>query len=118
MKEELNLPKILYNIAGTFEFELLIELILRYWEHPFADDPEFRNTLFEEAAVVLRQSSDGVSFGELPPKEVNLVFAIWHVESSFVSNETNLETKKMREKWLATIKQRLPSCFCSQDLLD
>ena len=117
MTEQLNLPKILYSLTGTFEFELLIELMLKYWEHPFADHPEFRNTLYEEVAVILRESSNGVRYGELPPKQVKLVFAVWHVESSFVVNDSNPETKKLREEWLSTIRRRLPSCFSGQDML-
>ena len=44
MTSELNLPKILYQITGTLEYELLIELLLRNYDHPLVDEYEYRNT--------------------------------------------------------------------------
>ena len=63
MNDELNLPKILYQITGTFEYELLIELLLRNFNHPLADDPEFRNTIIETVAELLNRASKGETFG-------------------------------------------------------
>ena len=118
MNEEADLPRILYDITGTFEFELLIELMLRYWEHPFAAHDDYRNTLFEDVATVLRQAAEGKSFGGMPPKEMNVVFAVWYVESSLLEGEAEGETNARREQWLATIRKSLPSCFCEQDRLN
>ena len=117
MTDPLNLPKILYQITGTFEYELLIELLLRHWQHPLADDEQFRNAIIEDAAVILRESASGVRYGNLPPNEVNLVFAVCHVESLFVANAGEGESRELREKWLSRIRQALPSCFSPQDLL-
>jgi len=41
--------------AGLFEAELLLELMLRHWSHPFASDANFRNELLETAVGVLQQ---------------------------------------------------------------
>ena len=38
------------KLSGLFEAELLLELMLRYWNHPLADDRDFRNNLLENAA--------------------------------------------------------------------
>lgn len=114
----MTLPRILYEITGTFEFELLIELLLRHWGHPLADDEDFRNNLFEGTASVLRQAADGAAFGDLAAEKVNLVFATWHVESSLALHETDSVAQEGRKLWLEKIKRALPSCFCDPGLLD
>jgi hypothetical protein len=45
--------------SGLYEAELLIELMLRHWQHPLAEDGEFRNNLLEGAADVLRSCVAG-----------------------------------------------------------
>ena len=49
------------QFCGLFEAELLIELMLRYWGHPSANDREVVEYLVEAAAEVLsRKSRRGV----------------------------------------------------------
>jgi hypothetical protein len=117
MTEELNLPKILYHVTGTFEYELLVELVLRHWEHPFAADEEYRNFLLESTAELLAQASSGVQYGEMPANETNLIYALWYVESSATSQEPESAELAKRKKWLKAMRKSLPSCFCSQDML-
>ena len=118
MNEELNLPKILFDISGTFEFELLIELMLKHWEHPLAADDEFRNDVMESAASVLHQAAEGEApTSDMRPNDVNLIFSVWHVESLFVAAEPDSDLKKSRERWLDAIKRSLPSCFCDPEFL-
>ena len=119
MNEQLNLPKLLYGITGTFEFELLIELLLRQWNHPLALNEEYRNDLMEAVAEALNQAGQGKSLTEeMKPNEVNMIFAAWHIETSLVANEQDQDLKKQREQWLLSLRRSLPSCFCNQDLLD
>jgi hypothetical protein len=54
--------------SGLFEAELLLELMLRFWEHPLAADRDFRNDLLENAADALRSSISGQQLiEEIPP---------------------------------------------------
>jgi hypothetical protein len=101
--------------SGLFEAELLIELMLRYWNHPLAADAEFRNHLLESAAEVLRASIAGQQFMEdLPPKHMNFVAAVWYVEWSALHNG-EVERKVQRRKWLDKVHKAVPSCFCPPD---
>jgi len=60
--------------TGLFEAELLIQLMLRYWEHPLAADSDYRNHLLESACEVLRSSIAGERLMEdIPPKQMNFV---------------------------------------------
>lgn len=52
------------RFCGLFEAELLVDLMLRYWEHPCAGDEEVANYLLEAAAEVLMRSKDGSVFLE------------------------------------------------------
>jgi hypothetical protein len=38
--------------CGTFEGELLLNLMLKYWQHPMHSDLAFRNETLETAAEV------------------------------------------------------------------
>ena len=40
-------------ICSLFESEVLIWLLLRTWQHPFAEDATYRNELLESATAVL-----------------------------------------------------------------
>ena len=40
-------------ICSLFESEVLVWLLLRSWDHPLAEDADFRNQLLETAAAVL-----------------------------------------------------------------
>jgi hypothetical protein len=57
--------------------------MLRFWEHPFADDKEYRQNLLESAAEALRFNLSGIQLPpNLKPDELNLVAAIWFAEST------------------------------------
>lgn len=107
--------------TGLFEAELLVELMLRYWRHPFAAKREFRNVLLEKAADALRLAAEGQQLiEELPAKDTNLVAAIWYVEWSAVVDTMQTKSKsfKARQRWLETVRRALPSCFCDPTLLE
>jgi hypothetical protein len=102
--------------SGLFEAELLIELMLRYWAHPYAADEEFRHELLERAAEALRACIAGQQLmQELPPKHMNFVAAVWYSEWSSVNN--GAEDKGKRQAWLNKIRRAIPSCFCPPDRL-
>jgi len=115
---ELNLPAILFNVTGTFEYELLIELMLRHWNHPLADESEYRNELLEAVAELLARASQGTSFGDMPAHETNLVYAVWFIESESIGHDDHSAILVLRKQWLDAVRRALPSCFCSQDLLE
>lgn len=104
-------------LSGLFEAELLVELMLRYWEHPLAADEEFRNELLEGAAGVLRSCIAGQQMvKDLPPEQMNLVAALWYVEWNALSTGA-ADTQGLRKRWLDTVRQAIPSCFCPPDSL-
>jgi hypothetical protein len=104
-----------------FEGELLIELMLRYWKHPRADDSDYRNYLIETAAQVLRKSIEGNKLLEdVPPHQMNLIAAAWYAEWVNVQDESSEITEtelQKRKDWLHALKQSIPSCFCDQNNL-
>src|SRR6185369_7342524 len=115
-----SVAKACLRFTGLFEAELLTELLLRFWNHPLADDPEFRSGLLETAAEVLRMSANGERlFEELHPQKVNFVAAIWYVESVSLAERSDVQPaeRELREKWLDTLLTALPSCFCDPELL-
>jgi len=103
--------------SGLFEAELLIELMLRYWQHPLAADNEFRNALLEGTAEVLRAAVAGQQvMADIPPKHMNFVAAVWYAEW----NSLNLgaeDPRSRRRKWLNRVRKAIPSCFCTPDRL-
>jgi hypothetical protein len=108
------------RFTGLFEAELLTELMLRFWNHPLADDSAFRSGLLEAAAEVLRMSANGERlFQELDPQRVNFVAAIWHAESVSLAERGDIPSteRALREKWLNALLKSVPSCFCDPDLL-
>ena len=107
------------DLCQLFEAELLLELMLRYWAHPRADDREFRSHLLETATEVLREAVGGASFIEgVVPSNMNFVAAVYYAETrSFEESADTPSAKKARQDWLATIGRSLPSCFCDPDLL-
>lgn len=119
MSRKKNLPKLLFELSGTFEFELLVELLLRYWPHPLADDVEYRNGLIDAAAEVLLESSRGVFLMEaIPPRDMNIVAAVWYAEHTSLQTEPPEDSEKnQRLLWLIQIRKALPSCFCDQSML-
>ncbi len=108
------------NLTGLFEAELLVELMLRYWRHPLADDADFRQCLLEAAAGVLKASVHGQQLlEELPAQHMNLVAAVWYAEASSLDAEPNPsgEHYEKRREWSDTIRRAIPSCFCNPELL-
>ncbi|MFL5241070.1 MAG: hypothetical protein ACJ8FY_03095 [Gemmataceae bacterium] len=102
--------------SGLFEAELLIELMLRHWAHPFADDTDFRNDLLEGAAEVLRASVAGQEMLEgVLPQHMNFVAAVWYAEWNSVNSSA--APKGERQVWLDKVRQAIPSCFCPPDSL-
>lgn len=106
------------RFTGLFECELLVELMLRFWNHPCASNESFRNALLESAAEVLRAAVNRQQFlAEVAPANMNLVSALWYAESSTLEAETDLasEERAGREQWLALVRRTLPSCFVDPD---
>jgi hypothetical protein len=106
--------------AGLFEAELLVELMLRFWHHPSADDSDYRNHLLENAVEALRLAVAGQGLLEgIAAADTNLVAAIWYVEWQSLANATETEGKEFhaRQQWLETVRRTLPSCFCDPEEL-
>lgn len=116
-----SIPKACLRFTGLFEAELLTELMLRFWNHPRANDSDFRSALLEATAEVLKASAEGESlFQELAPANVNFVAAMWYAESVSLSHEDSASEpeRHQREQWLSAVEKALPSCFCNPDLLN
>lgn len=106
------------EFTGLFEAELLLELMLRYWQHPLAGDRDFRCSLLEQAASVLQAAVDGMQlFDEIAAENTTLVAALWYVESMELQQETGekVVARDQRKQWLDRVRQALPSCFCNPD---
>ena len=107
------------DFSGLFESEVLTELLLRYWEHPLADDKEFRNNLLEAATDALRYAATGRKLiDSLPAQKTNFIVAIWYSESVSIStNDVDIPPDIMQERkaWLDRIKRSIPSCFREPD---
>ena len=103
--------------AGLFEAELLTELMLRYWQHPLADDQNYRNDLLESATGVLEHAANGERLLEtLAPEETNFVVALWYSEWAAMpasAAEDSPELHERRKKWLEDVRRAIPSCFSS-----
>jgi len=103
------------ELTGLFEAELLVELMLRFWQHPLADDREFRNDLLEKTAEILRQAVAGVRVMEVVRAEnTNFVAAMWYGEWT-ATQELIGESVEGRKRWLDTVQRAMPSCFCNPD---
>jgi hypothetical protein len=101
--------------SGLFEAELLTELMLRYWNHPFAADADFRSELLERAASALRTCLAGQALmKDIPPLHMNFVAALWYAEWSDVEAGSQ---DPDRRQWLERVQKALPSCFCGPDRL-
>ena len=103
-----------------FEGELLTELMLRYWQHPLAEDAEFRNDLIENATKALRLSIEGNNLIEgLPPEYISFIAALWYAEWSSLQNASAEEIPESvlqkREACLRALRRAVPSCFCNPD---
>jgi hypothetical protein len=107
-------------LCQMFEAELLLELMLRHWRHPLADDTEFRNHLLETATAVLDEAVRGTSLIEgVSPADMNFIAAVYYAELR-ASEETHdsPEQHQAREVWLTNVRRCLPSCFCDPGLLE
>lgn len=109
-----------FRLTGLFEAELLIELMLRYWHHPYCDQRDFGQQLLENAAEALRLSISGTQLIDgLMPEHMNLVAAAYYVEWSAVSAmpsdpSTDAELQG-RVDWLIAIRRAIPGSFCNPD---
>jgi hypothetical protein len=103
--------------SGLFEAEVLIELMLRHWQHPLALDADFRNDLLESAANVLRSCVTGqtVMLG-IPPEQMNFIAAVWYAEWNALQSGAE-DPEALRKAWLHTVRKAIPSCFCPPDHL-
>ena len=118
---EKRIAQISLNFTGLYESELLVELMLRYWNHPNANDADFRNGLLETAAEALRAAVAGQPLIEgMPSDQINLVSAIWIAEWTRIENDSDVTAQERTgvEAWLATLRRAVPACFCDQQLLD
>lgn len=108
------------RVTGLFEAELLTELMLRFWRHPFADDADFRNDLLERAAEALQLAVAGNELiSGLPGAKMNLVAALWYAERATIEGplSSSLPAIPARVAWLHAVQHALPSCFCDPELL-
>ena|SRR6266849_9811804 len=117
MAKRKSIAKQCLAFSGLFEVELLVELILRHWQHPLAADAIFRNNLLEQAVEAIRLSISGKRLiQEIAPENMNYVAAIWYVEwNALASGAEDPEGK--RQSWLVALKHSIPSCFCDPDRL-
>jgi hypothetical protein len=106
-------------VCQLFEGELLLELMLRYWQHPLADDREFRNEMIEAVTTVLQEAVAGSYFIEgMSPANMNFVAAVYYAELRGCEDAASAgDETKLRHKWLTAVRRSLPSCFCEPDLL-
>ena len=109
-----------YDLCQTFEAELLLELMFRYWKHPLADDSEFRGQLLETVAAILEEAVHGTSLIEgLSAPNMNFVAAVYYAEIRACEEPVNSpEIKEQRDAWLTNLRHCLPSCFCEPEMLD
>jgi hypothetical protein len=108
-------------MCALFESELLIWLMLRNWNHPFAEDRDFRSQLLESATDVLAaavgQGNHPTFLEGVPAKDMNLVAAVWYCECLAVEHLHSSDNEEClaRTDWLDKVRRALPSCFCAVD---
>jgi len=109
-----------FELTSLFEAEVLVQLMLWKWNHPFANDGEFANALLEDAAAALREAVDGKQLLEdLAPSDVNFIAAVWYAERIAVETPgADPSTIDARNAWLSALRHALPSCFCDPRDLD
>ena len=102
------------EITGLFEAEVLVWLMLKCFQHPFADNREFVDDLLEDASEALRAASRGQQIIEgMPATSLNLVAAIWYAENcSLEEKQADPTTADARTAWLFAVRRTWPSCFC------
>lgn len=117
----MSIAEMALSFTGSFEAEVLLELMLRYWQHPFADDAEFRNDLLESASTILQASVQGKRhLEEVTPSSMNLISSIWVAEILALQLQSGEQDGRTQERnnWLQSVRRALPSCFCNQDNLE
>jgi len=109
------------DFTGLYEAELLVELMLRFWKHPMADDKGFRTIVLEQAAESLQQAVMGTAcLDELSAENTNFVAAVWCAEQVTWIDEEEGELAKSpaRKRWRADVIRSIPSCFVDPGMLD
>jgi hypothetical protein len=108
------------ELTSLFEAEVLVQLMLRHWRHPLADDGEHAHSLLENAAEALRESIQGVTLIQgVPPSDMNLIAAVWYVEDCTASEGgIDIAEANARRDWLTAVRRALPSCFCDPSDLE
>jgi hypothetical protein len=106
-----NVAQLCLDLTSLFEAEVLVDLMLQRWQHPYASDKEFANGLLENAAEILRMAVNGEgSPPGIPAEGLSLIAAIWWAERQQLAGDSPEVDK--REAWLAAVRHALPSCFC------
>src|SRR5579862_2321126 len=102
-KKKPSLPKRCLAFCSLFEAELLVELMLRHWNHPMANDPSYRNGLLHSTAEVLKESDAGGKLMEdVPPPQMSFVSAMWYAEWVSIQ-EASEDPGRLREEWLMKV---------------
>ena len=105
-------------VCQLFEGELLLELMLRYWQHPLADDSQFRNEMIEAVTMVLQEAVAGSYFIEgISPAKMNFVAALYYAElrscedaaTAGDENEVAAESAHCRPSFFALVLPRARS---------
>jgi len=115
-----SIAEISLDMTSLFEAEVLVQLMLWRWQHPYAEDRDFANGLLEDASTLLRGAIQGEQIVEgILPDALNLVAAVWQAEQNAVEladadPDAELESSGARRNWLAAVRHTLPSCFCDQ----
>lgn len=109
-----------YAFCSLFESEILLQMMMEKWHHPFANNEQFRGGLLESATELLMTAAEEgcaqVFIEGLSAKDMNFVAAIWYCEWCGVQDDS--EAYELRRKWLEKVRRTLPSCFSSTHLLE
>jgi hypothetical protein len=108
-----------YAFCSLFEAEVLLELMMQRWDHPFADNESYRSGLLESATELLSTSAEEscsqIFIEDLAPEDMNFVAAVWYCE--WCGAQDDREQYELRQEWLKEVRRVFPSCFCSSKLL-
>jgi len=106
-----SLAQMCLELTSLFEAEVLVDLMLHWWQHPYANDKEFANGLLEDASQLLRMAVGGEGGPPgIRPENLSLVAAIWWAEQHQITDES--PDAEQRKHWLDAVRRALPSCFC------
>lgn len=108
-----------YAFCSLFESEVLLQLMMERWQHPFADNESYRSGLLESATELLSTAAEKscaqVFIESLTAQDMNFVAAVWYCEWCGIQDDR--EQYEARQKWLNEMRSSLPSCFSSAELL-